>query len=156
MALNATNRTYVELQATKVIQLESSLAKFSLPLDERRNYTQVYNKMSIDQLQKLAPSVSWLPLLKKLSGFDLKADEMINVKEPDFVRNMAELVNTTEPLVVADYLIWRVVFSSMSNLDRKWRNVYENFNRHFSGNEIHCERSNLVKKIFKKITNDKL
>jgi membrane metallo-endopeptidase-like protein 1 len=35
--------------------------------------------------------------------------------------------------VIADYLAWRVVYASLSQMDRKWRQLYESFNRAFSG-----------------------
>jgi predicted metalloendopeptidase len=97
LSLNSTsNRTYVRYQSERVLRFEAQLAQFALPSELRRNYTRVHHRMRMRDLQQLAPSIPWQQLLSELSGQSLDEHELLNVKEPNFVRQMAALLDRTD------------------------------------------------------------
>lgn len=55
--LGAKNKTMVEEEMNLVLDFETQLANLSLPMEERRNFTKLYNKMKLRELQAMADNV---------------------------------------------------------------------------------------------------
>lgn len=51
------NETRAREELNKAFEFEMLIAKISIPREERRNYTIMYNKMKIKEIQQLAPNV---------------------------------------------------------------------------------------------------
>ena len=49
-----------------VLLFEMQLANFSLPREERRNASKLYNPMKIRELSKLDPNTPWLEYINKI------------------------------------------------------------------------------------------
>ena len=54
-----------------VLLFEMQLAKFSLPREERRNASRLYNPMSIRELSKLDPNTPWLEYINNILTKDI-------------------------------------------------------------------------------------
>ena len=116
--------------AKAVYDLESRLAKSSRNLVALRDPLKNYNKMTIDQLNKLTANLSWPSFFKKI-GIE-KLDSVI-VGQPEFYRAMnAELTNT--PLDVwKHYLKFHIIRSNARYLDKNTYNNFFEYTRSLSG-----------------------
>lgn len=107
----------------------------SLPLEKQRNFTELYNPMTIKELQAAYPYVDWLEYISLLLPEEVTIDEneLINVRVPSFFKGLGELLQTTRKEVLANYLFWRVAETSSYYLNDQMRLRKFLFASHFSG-----------------------
>ena len=55
----------------EVLKFELQLANFSLPREERRNASKLYNPMKIKDLYKLAPNIPWMEYVNNILTEDI-------------------------------------------------------------------------------------
>lgn len=125
-------------QMREALDFETSLARISVPREQRRNVTRLYNKMLIRDLYKLAPNIDWqryLTSLLKDDDIDVDHDEVI-VKVPSFLSSIDKLLVQTEPKIIANYMMWRVVRNSMSGLSRRWRELAHGYSTVTTGRQV--------------------
>lgn len=89
--------------------------------------------MTVAELEEFAPNTNWTRLLLGFTNLPITPDTIVNVKELEYVKNVDKLLTKVDKSVLANYLIWRVVFSSMPQLSSNWRTIYEKLNRIVSG-----------------------
>ncbi|RWS21818.1 Membrane metallo-endopeptidase-like 1, partial [Leptotrombidium deliense] len=148
-SLGVKNRTYLENEANKIIAFEAKLAEYSIPSEKRRNFTELYNKYTIEEMQTLAPSIDFLDIIRAIVSEDIQKDEFVIIKVPKFLTNLESLLLEEDERTIANYMVWRAVFSSIAQLDRKWRNIIENYDRVLSGRTIEKARwDTCIKKLF--------
>ncbi|XP_070947483.1 endothelin-converting enzyme 2 isoform X2 [Macaca nemestrina] len=113
-------------QMQQVLELEVQLANITVPQDQRRDEEKIYHKMSISELQALAPSMDWLEFLSfLLSPLELSDSEPVVVYGMDYLQQVSELINRTEPSILNNYLIWNLVQKTTSSLDRRFESAQE-------------------------------
>ncbi|XP_017721533.1 PREDICTED: endothelin-converting enzyme 2 isoform X2 [Rhinopithecus bieti] len=113
-------------QMQQVLELETQLANITVPQDQRRDEEKIYHKMSISELQALAPSMDWLEFLSfLLSPLELSDSEPVVVYGMDYLQQVSELINRTEPSILNNYLIWNLVQKTTSSLDRRFESAQE-------------------------------
>lgn len=79
-------------EADKVYLLEESLAKASRKLEALRDPYKNYNKMSVAQLSKLTPGVSWATLFPAMK---VKKVDSVIVGQPEFLKRVSALLKST-------------------------------------------------------------
>lgn len=132
------SRQEARRQMAEALEFETSLAKISVPRDQRRNVTRLYNKMLAKDLENLAPNIDWKRYLSSLlrdDQLDMNKDEVI-VKVPSFIRSIDGLLMNTEPRIIANYMLWRIVRNSMSGLSRKWRELAHSYSTVTTGRQV--------------------
>lgn len=94
-----------------------------MPSEKRRNASELYNPMTIEDLSRVYPSIPWLIYLNRIMEpfVRLEPNEMINVKEPKFIAALEKLMRVTPKRVQANYALWRVVRDSVDYLDEEIR-----------------------------------
>lgn len=110
-------------EAKSVMEIETRLAKASMPRVDLRDPDKIYHKMPVSQFQELAPNVNWDGYFKEIGA---PAMSQINVFQPDFMKEVSA-VWTSVPL--ADwkvYLRWHFVHALAASLPAKF--VDENWN----------------------------
>ncbi len=115
---SATART----SATRVLALETTLARASRKLADLRDPYANYHKMSFGQLRTLAPSIDWPTWLAQL-GLG-RADSVI-VGQPEFVRALDEALRTVPLADWQAYLRWHTAHAFAPTLSQAM--VAENF-----------------------------
>jgi len=109
-------------EAKTVMDIETRLAKVSMPRVDLRDPDKVYHKMPVSQFQELAPNVDWEGYFKEIGAPPVT---QINVFQPDFMKEV-NAAWTSIPL--ADwkvYLRWQFVHAQAAALPKKF--VDENF-----------------------------
>ena len=117
--------------------LERELADFSLTKEKRRNITALYNPMTITEIQKLYPEISFLTFINGVHGFKpdnaIEEDEVLNVATPEYIASAGKHLETVSGRVVANYIIWRFVKESIGFLNFEAQVHYSEFDRVLSG-----------------------
>ncbi|XP_066097097.1 endothelin-converting enzyme 2 isoform X5 [Saccopteryx bilineata] len=126
-------------QMRQVLELEIQLANITVPQDQRRDEEKIYHKMSIAELQTLAPSMDWLEFLSfLLSPLELSDSEPVVVYGMDYLQQVSELINHTEPSILNNYLIWNLVQKTTSSLDRRFESAQEKLLETLYGTKKSC------------------
>ncbi|KAM7312472.1 neprilysin-2-like [Ixodes scapularis] len=109
------------------LQFEIALANYSLPREERRNMSKLYNKMPLNGLKKLAPQIDWNRYFNSLLVDKVTPDEPISVVVPEFVKQFESLILRTPARTIANYMVWRAVLQSYGMLGKPWRERLQEF-----------------------------
>lgn len=80
----------VKLRAYKYLQL-------SLPSEERRNVTKLYNAMTVHEMESTFPTIPWLTYFNNIlpESVHITRDEVIIVAVPSFIKGLEKLIADT-------------------------------------------------------------
>lgn len=120
--------------ATRVMALETTLAKSSRKLEALRDPYANYHKLSITQLDKLTPGIDWKTWLGQMEF--TKVDTVI-VGQPEFYQTVGQLLKTQPLEAWKAYLTWQVARAFAPTLSHSF--VNENF--HFYGTVLRGAKS---------------
>jgi putative endopeptidase len=115
-----------ERQAKTVLAFETQLAKASRAKVDLRDPHRNYHLMSVADMEKETPDVSWKPYFQELGLGDLKE---LTVGQPDFLKEVGQMLVKTPVDDWKVYLRWKLLHSYASTLSSPF--VEEDF--HFSG-----------------------
>jgi putative endopeptidase len=114
-------------EAATVLRIETALAKGQMTRVERRDPPKLYHKMSVQELQKLAPSFGWNTYFTK-TGVGSLASPLVtlNVVTPDYFRVMSDEIEKETLTDWKTYLRWHATHEAANDLSSAF--VKENFN----------------------------
>src|SRR3954471_3819367 len=115
--------------AKAVMQIETTLAKNALDRVAQRNPTNIYHKMSRDDVKKLMPNFNMSQFLERAEA---PPGDTANVTEPEFLKAVAQVIASTPLPDLKDYMRWQVVHANAAMLPKRF--VDENFD--FSGRTL--------------------
>ena len=117
-----------EAAATKhsemVMKIEIALASKSRKLEALRDPYKNYNKMSVQAVSKLTPSINWKEMLAKTGIQNL---DTVIVMQPEFLQEVEKLLKTTGPDEWKAYLRWRLIDNSAGYLSKAFEDEEFNF-----------------------------
>ncbi|XP_034950226.1 endothelin-converting enzyme homolog [Chelonus insularis] len=130
-------------QMQAVIDFETKLAEYTTPQEDRRDEEKLYNLMSIQELQEIAPFMSWLDYFQnatQLVGRKVNNKTMIVNFAPEYFKKISKLVSdynsTTEgKIIINNYLIWQTVRSLTAFLSKPFRDAYKGLRKALIGSE---------------------
>ncbi len=100
-------------EAAAVMEIETALAKASMPRVERRNPEKVYHIESVDDFEKSTPDFDWKVYFDSIG---IRHFDTLNVVTPDFFTSLNSLLES-EPLDAwKSYLRWQVLHGEAQNL----------------------------------------
>ena len=103
-----------EKTATSIMEFETRLAKASLTRLENRDPFRTYNKMSLSELQSMAPEIDWTIYFKAI-GLANPGD--INVRQTDFIKEVAKMYQEKNMEDWKNYLSWNIINNSAAYLN---------------------------------------
>ncbi|MGB6385607.1 MAG: M13 family metallopeptidase [Terriglobales bacterium] len=109
-------------EAKVVMEIETGLAKGALDQTSRRDPQKIYHKMTDQELAALSPGFNWTAYFE---GVGAPRFDSLNVIEPDFIKNMQEVIGAHSLDEWKTYLRWHAVHSSAAILPAAF--VNENF-----------------------------
>ncbi|GFV42440.1 neprilysin-2 [Trichonephila clavipes] len=127
------NRTRANEEMKAALNFEMAIANFSVPREERRNISRLYNKMTVNEIYTLAPGVNWEKYLNKILMDKIPRTEEVIVIVPDYVQSMEKLLVSTDKRVIANYLMWRVVGQAFPTLHRAWGEISQHYSSILTG-----------------------
>merc|ERR1711971_784643 len=105
------------------LDLELKIAKMTLPREERRNKTALYNTMTIKEASALYPKLPWVEYINVVLSPDrmvsVDENEVVNVAVPKYIEEFGKLIATVPARTIANLIMWRNVKSSMSYLSEE-------------------------------------
>ncbi|XP_076628032.1 M13 family metallopeptidase neprilysin 3 isoform X3 [Colletes latitarsis] len=136
-------RNSTRSQMREVIEFETKLAKIMTPLEERRDEEKLYNLMSLDELQRKAPFMSWVDYFQNathLVNKKINSKTMIVNFAPEYFVKLSKLVleyNETNSgkVVLNNYLVWQTVRSLTGCLSKPFRDAYKGLKKALIGSE---------------------
>uniref|UniRef100_A0A8D2PVV6 endothelin-converting enzyme 1 n=1 Tax=Zosterops lateralis melanops TaxID=1220523 RepID=A0A8D2PVV6_ZOSLA len=127
------------LQMQQVLDFETQLANITVPQAERRDDEKIYHKMSIAELQLLAPAVDWLDYLSyALAPLELTDTEPVVVYGDTYLQQVSDLINDTDRSILNNYLIWNLVQKTASSLDQRFETAQERLLETLYGTRKSC------------------
>ncbi|OCT91508.1 phosphate-regulating neutral endopeptidase PHEX [Xenopus laevis] len=121
------NKTRAETDMKALIELETKLAQITVP-QENRTSEMTYNKMNISELSAMIPQFDWLSYLKNVIDFNIHPElknidssENVIIRVPQHFKDLFNILESEEKRTLANYLIWRFVYSRVPNLSRRFQ-----------------------------------
>ena len=111
-----------KVEMKEALELELKLAELSLPKEERRNKTALYNPMSLKQVQELYPELPLIQYVNDILGAaDVTVDEteVVNVAVPKYITDFRAYIATVSPRAQANYIVWRNIKFAMGYLNEE-------------------------------------
>uniref|UniRef100_A0A672L822 endothelin-converting enzyme 1 n=1 Tax=Sinocyclocheilus grahami TaxID=75366 RepID=A0A672L822_SINGR len=131
------NSTRVQMQ--KILDFETALANITVPQDERRDEEKLYHKITIADLQVLAPAVEWLDYLNSvLPPLELNDTEPVVVYAKEYLQQVSDLINKTDHSLLNNYMIWNLVQKGASSLDQRFENAQDKLLESLYGTKKVC------------------
>jgi len=92
--------------------------QISLPNEKRRNVTQLYNPMTVNELSRVYPSIPWLEYFNTILAPQAQLDwnETVIVNVPSYLKGFERFISQVPKRVQANYVFWRVAAASVSYL----------------------------------------
>jgi putative endopeptidase len=101
--------------AQVVLRIETDLAKGSLDVVSRRDPNQVYHKMSVKDLQALAPNIDWP---KYFAGLGTPSFTDMDVSVPEFFKALNAVFVRSSVDDIKTYLRWHLLHSEAPLLSK--------------------------------------
>ncbi|CAL8073379.1 unnamed protein product [Orchesella dallaii] len=137
---NATNITFAMEDLKKIVEFETALANVSLPEADRHDTSAIYKKQTLSTLERDIPEFDWKLYFKTFVKTELPSDELIVSYAFPYLRDMAFIVKKTEPRIVQNYVIWRVLMELTSHLIDKFQETKIEFRQVLMGVTSERER----------------
>ncbi|XP_028818249.1 endothelin-converting enzyme-like 1 isoform X4 [Denticeps clupeoides] len=140
--LGAQNATQ---KSREILDLETRLANITVSEfdEQRKDISSMYNRITLKQLQRMAPSLHWKRLLDRIFQENLSEDEEIVVLATDYLQKVSSIIKTTSKRVLHNYMLWRVVAALSENLSTAFRSTIHEFSREIDGTEQQLELGRL-------------
>ncbi|KAJ3633527.1 hypothetical protein MTP99_010467 [Tenebrio molitor] len=115
------DRSAASEQLLESLKFEIRLANFSLSQEDRRNISNLYNLLTIQELETKYPKIPWLKLINIImpQSVQVNRTQQILVGVPYFLGAFEKLISATPKRVQANYLMWRVVKDLVSYLNQE-------------------------------------
>uniref|UniRef100_A0A3P8RUX0 Endothelin converting enzyme like 1 n=1 Tax=Amphiprion percula TaxID=161767 RepID=A0A3P8RUX0_AMPPE len=123
----------------EIIELETRLANVS----RSRDISTMYNRITLRQLQRIAPSLHWKRLLDRIFNDSFLEDEEICGARHDYIQKVSDIIKTTSKRVLHNYMLWRIVAALSEHLTTAFRSTIHEFSREIDGTEQQLELGRL-------------
>ncbi|XP_075999480.1 endothelin-converting enzyme-like 1 [Genypterus blacodes] len=140
--LGAQNATQ---NSKEIIELETRLANITVSEydDQRKDISSMYNRITLKQLQRIAPSLHWKRLLDRIFHENLSEEEEIVVLATDYIQKVSDIIKATSKRVLHNYMLWRIVAALSEHLSTAFRSTIHEFSREIDGTEQQLELGRL-------------
>uniref|UniRef100_A0A336KWM6 CSON001488 protein n=1 Tax=Culicoides sonorensis TaxID=179676 RepID=A0A336KWM6_CULSO len=120
--LGAQKTPFLNSEIREMIEFEVNLTKIVIPHRGRRNPQQLFNVMTISDMQTKYPYFNWLKFLREsYPNLNFSSNEVISVTDLNFFENFGKLVQRTSKRTIANYLMWRLTAQAIPYLSQKFK-----------------------------------
>lgn len=129
------DKEIAEKQLKQSIEFEIEIANLITSKEERKNLKVLYNKMSIEELDKHAPEIPWLEFINELlmPHFNITKDEPVIVYASEYIKEVAKLIEKTSNRTLSNFLQWNVVKSSVPYLNKEINRMFQEYEANING-----------------------
>ncbi|MBS3806888.1 MAG: M13 family metallopeptidase [Bacteroidales bacterium] len=111
-------------KAQTIMDMETRLAKASMTRLERRDPHKTYHKMGLSEVRDLCPDINWEGYF---AGLNIATPEEINVRQPEFFKEVSQMLKEVPTDQWKTYLHWNLLNSSASYLSEDFVNAHFTF-----------------------------
>ncbi|KAG5837000.1 hypothetical protein ANANG_G00234600, partial [Anguilla anguilla] len=132
-------------KSREILQLETQLANITASEfdEQRKDISTMYNRITLRQLQRIAPSVHWKRLLDRIFHDNFSENEEIVVLATDYLQKVSDIIKTTSKRVLHNYMLWRIVAALSEHLSTAFRSTIHEFSQEIDGTERQLELGRL-------------
>ena len=115
--------------AENMFAYEKRIAEVTPDLEEYQNPSNYLKKRySIRELMSIAPSIKWLNLLQNyFPNSQINEGTRVLVAFESYLKNISQIISTTDNGAVNDYLMWRFTSSYAPYLSKGFRLIHNDF-----------------------------
>ena len=150
------NKSRATEELKQSLLFEIALANISSPKSERRDPNKLYNPVTLKELDEdkyklegAAQPPSWVNYVQGIlqdaskfnpasipeEGIIVDKEEKIVIRNPDYFTKVSKLINETDSRIVANYMAWRVVKTSMKYLNQAAQDIKQKYDKSKTGKE---------------------
>lgn len=122
-------------RADEIVEFETNLAKIMSAQEDRTNISELYNNMTLNELQKEIPGIDFIRYLTIVQERVVDSNEVVIMFAKNYMQELVKLIDNSDPSTVANYLIWRFVRHRVNNLDNRFLEVKQKFYQECFGRE---------------------
>jgi putative endopeptidase len=122
LALTGTDEAIAKSDASVIYNLEKRMAAASMTKLEQRDPQNLYHKMNLDGIRRIAPEMDWAKYFQNI-GLQNPGDFI--VCQPDFLKALSQMISEVSVEEWKIYLKWNVINSTAAYLPNAF--VNENF-----------------------------
>ncbi|KAL5013753.1 hypothetical protein ScPMuIL_008023 [Solemya velum] len=125
--LMGANKSTGPMEMFEVLKFETALANVTIPQSERHDTGALYKKLKVRELIRSVPDFHWMKYFNSFLPYPITENEEIVTYAPKYIKNMIELTRKTDPRIVANYVIWRVILGFAPEMTESYqllRNEY--------------------------------
>ncbi len=137
------NEVEVRRQFEEVLAFETRIANITIPAEERRDDERMYHKMTLKEVQTMAPFINWTEYFT--FAFEqvneiISEDEEVVLYTPDYLKNISAIIeeynSTSEGRVtLANYMVWSVAQTLTPTLSKPFRDASKILRKALIGTE---------------------
>ena len=124
--------------AQHVMDIETALAKVAMTREETRDYSKLYNVVSLDQLRADYPNINWS---QYFAGLDIRELDKVCVFQPKSLAKVNEMMKTLKEEDVRQYLIFKYADAASPYLSDDFADAnFDMYSRAMSGKQVKMPR----------------
>lgn len=118
-------------KASAIVAFETKLAEKSRKLEDLRDPYANYNKMAISGLKSVSPHIQWPSVLQQIG---VKRVDSVIVGQPEFYRQLDNLIATTDIQTLRDYMTFHLLNGMAAYLSKDFVTAsFDFYSRQISG-----------------------
>ncbi|XP_003891051.4 membrane metallo-endopeptidase-like 1 isoform X1 [Papio anubis] len=131
----------VQEDMAQVLELETQLAKATVPQEERHDVIALYHRMSLEELQSQfdLKGFNWTLFIQTvLSSVKIKLlpDEEVVVYGIPYLQNLENIIDTYSARTIQNYLVWRLVLDRIGSLSQRFKDTRVNYRKALFGTMV--------------------
>ena len=124
--------------AKHVMEIETALARVAMTREETRDYSKLYNVMSVDQLKSDYPAINWQQYFNTLR---IKNLDKVCVFQPKSLAKVNEFFKTLKIDNIREYLIFKYMDAASPYLSDAFADAnFDMYSRAMSGKQVKMPR----------------
>jgi len=135
LTLLGTPYTSALSHAKLLIDFETSLAEITASPEDRKNISELYQRMTIGDMAHKFPKINWELYFNIILEKNVSSSEPVVVFAEDYITRLVVLVENTKPNVLNGYLLWRFVRHRANDLDGRFQSAKQTFYQILFGRE---------------------
>ncbi|RWS03047.1 neprilysin-2-like protein, partial [Dinothrombium tinctorium] len=124
---------YAKREMFETLEFEIKLANASKPEADRHDTGAMYKRMTIAELQRSVPEFNFLLYLNSYLPIEVFEEEKIVVYALDYLKTVSKLLVRTDPKIIHNYAIWRLVKYFVPYLGSQYSIALGNFRKVLEG-----------------------
>ncbi|KAF9118868.1 hypothetical protein BGX30_004243, partial [Mortierella sp. GBA39] len=119
--------------AKAVVGFETQLAKIGTELVDLYDPIKSNNPRTVDQISAVTPSIDWTAFISGVLPTGVTNTRPIIVSSPEYLARLENLLNTTTPQTLRNYITWRIISNCAPNLGTPYRQPLHTLSATLSG-----------------------